>query len=152
MNRSNTELGFRYKTEACSGPGSTFHHHRATCAMQGSSRKWLQLVTAGGLSGPMCQMNGKGWWWWWWWWWWWFLRHHITGHHRTHDQFMWNLLEFLATWDHLRPPELLVSVSSDGNVLQWSLKKGRRAQLGTACHSASSTKSLSGNLGCVSMT
>lgn len=23
-----------------------------------------------------------------------------------------------------RPPELLVSVSSDGNVLQWSLKKG----------------------------
>lgn len=29
----------------------------------------------------------------------------------------------------LRPPELLISVSSDGNVLQWSLKKGLEQML-----------------------
>lgn len=33
----------------------------------------------------------------------------------------------MATFQRLRPPELLVSVSSDGNVLQWSLKKGGRS-------------------------
>ena len=50
--------------------------------------------------------------------------------------------ESWAAWiaGHLRPPELLVSVSSDGNVLQWSLKKGRRRaeQLGTVLQVLSS--------------
>eukprot|EP00438_Fugacium_kawagutii_P015217 Skav202223 [mRNA] locus=scaffold244:18802:22102:- [translate_table: standard] len=33
-------------------------------------------------------------------------------------------MQFCLATAGLRPPELLVSVSSDGNVLQWSLKKG----------------------------
>ena len=33
-------------------PAVFLDHHRPSL---------LQLVTAGGLSGPMCQLNGKGW-------------------------------------------------------------------------------------------